>query len=105
MNTNGAVQQAANRLRRPALMLAIITLLVSVGQPLGMAAHKAEAARASRPVVCNQSLAVTEGPFWRAGSPERTSLIEPGMVGVRVLVTGYVYDTNCQPVPNAWLDF
>ena len=27
------------------------------------------------------------------------------MVGARVIVTGYVYNTNCQPVANAWLDF
>jgi protocatechuate 3,4-dioxygenase beta subunit len=27
------------------------------------------------------------------------------MAGIKFVVTGYVYDTNCQPVANAWLDF
>lgn len=26
------------------------------------------------------------------------------MVGSKLILTGYVYDTNCQPVANAWLD-
>jgi protocatechuate 3,4-dioxygenase beta subunit len=27
------------------------------------------------------------------------------MAGTKLVVTGYVYDTNCKPVANAWLDF
>jgi len=27
------------------------------------------------------------------------------MAGTKLTVTGYVYDTNCKPVANAWLDF
>jgi protocatechuate 3,4-dioxygenase beta subunit len=48
---------------------------------------------------------VTEGPFYKRGSPERTSLIEPGMPGTRITVTGYVLSTECRPVAGAWLDF
>jgi protocatechuate 3,4-dioxygenase beta subunit len=48
---------------------------------------------------------LTEGPYWKAGSPERTSLIEQGTTGTRLLLTGYVYDKNCNPLPGAWLDF
>ena len=27
------------------------------------------------------------------------------MPGTVLVLTGYVYDTNCQPVANAWIDF
>lgn len=47
----------------------------------------------------------TEGPYYTPDSPERQSLLEPGMPGQIVRVTGYVLDANCQPLPNAWLDF
>jgi protocatechuate 3,4-dioxygenase beta subunit len=47
----------------------------------------------------------TEGPFYRANTPQRTSLIEPGMTGAKLIVTGYVLAMNCRPVPRARLDF
>ena len=46
-----------------------------------------------------------EGPYYKAGSPERTSLLEQGMVGTRLILVGYVVDQNCNPLPNAWIDF
>jgi protocatechuate 3,4-dioxygenase beta subunit len=49
--------------------------------------------------------AQTEGPYYRAGSPERTSLLEANMGGTKIVITGVVYDRNCRPVANAWLDF
>jgi protocatechuate 3,4-dioxygenase beta subunit len=49
--------------------------------------------------------ALTEGPYYKAGSPEQVDLYQKGMAGTKLVVTGYVYDTNCQPVANAWLDF
>ena len=48
---------------------------------------------------------LTEGPYYKAGSPEQADLYHAGMPGTKLVVTGYVYDTNCQPVANAWLDF
>lgn len=48
---------------------------------------------------------LTEGPYYTPNTPERASLYEEGMAGTKLVVTGYVYDTNCQPVANAWLDF
>ncbi|MEX0765191.1 MAG: dioxygenase, partial [bacterium] len=47
----------------------------------------------------------TEGPFYKANTPERTSLLEPGMTGTRLIVTGYVLARNCKPIPKARLDF
>lgn len=49
--------------------------------------------------------AQTEGPYYKAGSPERTILWEPGMAGTRLLITGFVVDTDCRPIAGAWLDF
>jgi protocatechuate 3,4-dioxygenase beta subunit len=49
--------------------------------------------------------AQTEGPYYTPDTPERASLLEPGMIGTHLLVTGYVLTTNCQPVARALLDF
>jgi protocatechuate 3,4-dioxygenase beta subunit len=49
--------------------------------------------------------AQTEGPYYTPNSPERASLIEAGMGGTKIIVTGYVLTTDCQPIANAWLDF
>lgn len=47
----------------------------------------------------------TEGPYYKTGSPERTSLREPGLVGTPLMITGYVFSTTCQPIAHARLDF
>ena len=51
------------------------------------------------------TLAQTEGPFYTPNSPQRTSLLEPGITGTPLVVSGYVLSTDCQPVPGALLDF
>ena len=48
---------------------------------------------------------LTEGPYYKSGSPELANLLQSGMPGTKLVITGYVYDTNCQPVAKAWLDF
>jgi protocatechuate 3,4-dioxygenase beta subunit len=48
---------------------------------------------------------LTEGPYYKSGSPEAATLYQEGMPGTKLVLTGYVYDTNCKPVANAWLDF
>jgi protocatechuate 3,4-dioxygenase beta subunit len=53
----------------------------------------------------NATLAVTEGPYFKAGSPEKTSLIESGMKGTKLVISGYVLNTNCQPISKAKLDW
>jgi len=47
----------------------------------------------------------TEGPYYKSGTPERTSLLESGMAGTPITITGYVMSPDCQPVAGAWLDF
>jgi protocatechuate 3,4-dioxygenase beta subunit len=49
--------------------------------------------------------AQTEGPYYTPNTPERNSLLEEGMEGTRLILVSYVLDQNCQPLPNAWLDF
>lgn len=46
-----------------------------------------------------------EGPYYRPGSPERASLLEAGLSGARLVLTGYVLSTACEPIGGAWLDF
>lgn len=47
----------------------------------------------------------TAGPFYTPETPERRSLLESDMIGTRLSLSGYVYTTECQPIPGALLDF
>ncbi len=47
----------------------------------------------------------TEGPYFKAGSPEQATLYQAGMPGTKIVITGYVYTADCKPVANALLDF
>ena len=48
---------------------------------------------------------VEEGPYYKAGSPEKKKLLEPGVPGTRLTLSGFVYDINLKPLIHAWLDF
>ncbi len=45
------------------------------------------------------------GPDFKAGSPQRTSLIEPGMTGTRLILSGNVSGIHCGPIARAVIDF
>ena len=47
----------------------------------------------------------TEGPFYTPRTPERANLVEPGMAGTILVVTGRVMTTRCELIPRAVLDF
>ena len=47
----------------------------------------------------------TEGPFYKRSTPQRSSLIEPGVTGDRLVLGGFVLTTDCKPLPGAVLDF
>ena len=49
--------------------------------------------------------AQTEGPYFTRNSPERTTLLEAGIAGTKLVVSGYVLTTRCQLVARALLDF
>jgi protocatechuate 3,4-dioxygenase beta subunit len=48
---------------------------------------------------------LTEGPYYKAGAPQRTSLLTAGVSGTTLTLTGYVVSRSCQPIANAKLDF
>ena len=46
-----------------------------------------------------------EGPYYKIGSPHRSSLVEDGMSGTRMLLTGRVLNERGKPIPGAVVDF
>jgi protocatechuate 3,4-dioxygenase beta subunit len=46
-----------------------------------------------------------EGPYYKLCSPYRASLIEPGITGTRLVLTGRVLNPEGKPIPHAVLDF
>ena len=47
-----------------------------------------------------------QGPFFKSGSPYRKKIYDGNEKSkFSIKITGYVYDTNCNPVPNANLEF
>ena len=51
------------------------------------------------------TLAQTEGPYYTPNTPERASLLEPGMPGTQLVVSGRVVDTQGTPIDRALIDF
>lgn len=66
----------------------------------------AESAATAVAIACDGELtpAQTEGPYYTENPPERASLVEPGMSGTQLLLTGYVLDPDCTPIPGARVD-
>jgi protocatechuate 3,4-dioxygenase beta subunit len=46
-----------------------------------------------------------EGPYFTPKSPERASLLESGLNGNTLIVSGTVLTASCRPIPGAILDF
>ena len=110
--------------RRKFLKLSLMTstpmmIALSGGLMRGEATLSALAGSATAPVARAMTLAPTpqclddddvtppqtEGPYYTPNSPERTTLLEPDLAGTKIVVTGSVLDTACQPVARALLDF
>ena len=45
------------------------------------------------------------GPFYTPDSPQRASLLEPGLPGTPLVLVGHVLQTSCQPLAGVLLDF
>ena len=87
--------------------LAVALASLAVG-PTGALLPQAVAAAQPPSKVCSPGRitpSVTEGPFYKSGSPQRTSLLEPAMLGTKLVITGQVFSRSCRPVAGAWLDF
>ena len=88
-------------------------LTLAAGMPAALALAAADGRAQSAPLAptpaCPADAAPTPrqtpGPFYKPHSPRRTSLLEPGMDGTRIVVTGAVLSTDCQPVAGALVDF
>ena len=48
---------------------------------------------------------LTEGPYYKAGAPQRASLMQSGLAGTPLTLTGAVVTRSCRPLANAKLDF
>src|SRR5215207_5264228 len=84
-----------------------LAVIAAGGSLAGLTAPQATDAQTLAPTVACTGAptpAQTEGPFYKAGSPERTSLLEPGMAGTRLVLSGTVLDASCQPIAGAWID-
>ena len=47
----------------------------------------------------------TEGPFYKPLSPKRATLLEAGIAGHKLVITGLVVSTRCRPLQGVVLDF
>jgi protocatechuate 3,4-dioxygenase beta subunit len=64
------------------------------------------AASASCTATTPATPAETEGPYYKAGSPERATFVEGETAGTKLVVTGTVFSRgDCKPITGAWLDF
>jgi len=46
-----------------------------------------------------------EGPYFKPRSPQRSSLLDPGVTGTKIVVAGLVLSTRCEPLSGVLLDF
>ena len=92
--------------RREFLKIAAGLSTLSAGSRAADAAAQGPALRPSPS--CSDSAAPTarqtEGPYFKPDSPLRASLLEPGLTGTPIVVTGMVLSTTCQPVARALID-
>ena len=107
--TRRTVQKAALALPAPLLAAALSNRSAGIALAQPAAATSTPALAPTPACEDGDDLEATapqsEGPFYTPDTPRRTSLLEPGMSGARLRVSGYVYDTACRPVPGALLDF
>jgi protocatechuate 3,4-dioxygenase beta subunit len=47
----------------------------------------------------------TEGPYYKAGPPQRSSLLDRGVTGRELLLRGRVLSEDCRPLAGARVDF
>ena len=96
---------AGHDLRRRAVVKGVLAVPVAgfVGWPAG----EASATLLATPACADDEPTPpqTAGPFYTPGSPERVSLVDPGLPGSPLSITGQVLTTACLPVARALLDF
>src|SRR5256886_4383479 len=99
------------RTRRLPMVPVIILLAACGGQAsrgpvsTGISAPASATSAASGQCSGQPTAAQTEGPYFKPGSPARTSLLEPGVAGPRLALSGRVLSRDCRPIAGARLDF
>jgi protocatechuate 3,4-dioxygenase beta subunit len=101
---------SGHRIRNTALAAIAAAAIVGTGVASGVFAQSTSPNTAQTVTVAQtagQSLTVsqTEGPYFKANSPERTSLVDAGVQGTLLTITGQVLAPDGTPVANALLDF
>ncbi len=102
--------------RRMLRVIALAPVVVVVPSWLSLVGCSTAADAASKPgaeptVACaddddvSVTQSETEGPYFKPSSPERNSLVEAGLRGTPLVVSGAVLTRSCQPVKGALLDF
>jgi protocatechuate 3,4-dioxygenase beta subunit len=90
--------------RREFLAAAAIVALAAVSDA-GAQASKTCGQNGATGLTPTPTPSQTEGPFFKANTPMRASLLEPGMPGTKLVIEGSVLTTGCKPVARALLDF
>lgn len=86
---------------------ALVPAAAVLGFPRAQPAGAADAAALEPTPACGDDEVTppqTAGPFFKPASPERSSLVEVGIQGERLVLTGFVVSTQCTPIPNALVD-
>src|SRR2546430_8666628 len=97
---------------RPLVIVSAIVLLAACGgqaspRPVATSSPATASATNEASGQCSgqPTPAQPEGPYFKPGSPMRTSLVEPGMAGTRLALSGRVLSRDCRPIAGARLDF
>ena len=48
---------------------------------------------------------LTEGPYYKDGSPDRRAIAKKDTPGEKLIVEGHVFSITGKPISKAWLDF
>ena len=80
---------------------------VSTSVPASGQAPAATAPAATSAIACSgvATPVQTEGPYFKAGAPQRASLLENGISGTRLSLSGFVVTRGCKPVAGTRVDF
>lgn len=88
----------------PAMAASSAAVSPTTAAPSGAATPAAQAAETCVPGSA-LTPAQTEGPYYKANPPQKSSLLEPGMAGMRLLISGRVQTADCRPLAGARVDF
>jgi protocatechuate 3,4-dioxygenase beta subunit len=94
-------------MRRQAIVLAVVTLLSTCGDD-GRGGSGSDSAGLPAESPCTGEVPVTprrsDGGHYRSGAPAKETLVEPGVEGTPLVITGYVRFPDCRTVADAVLD-